>query len=1098
VATTANIQIKVDGLAKLQKFREQLWESNKLLKAIKEDNLNTFNKLTGTLGELSRSVQIAAENLQNVKLGTKAAKDEVANYVTALGQFNTAQAQQNALIENEIQLRLESARVARLQARGIQEVSNAYAFPIGPGPASPVDALVGQSSPVAGRVQRIKDIKDDQFILDKALLDLERKSAAELNKKVQLQQDLVEGTREVLELVAETQRKQRFLAGKSGSTQLGPLLGPGGAGFPVALPLTAVEQKGVEAAAKKLQILQRTAQTRKDLAGLAANLQRLETRTTVAIADAGREQQELNDKKQRALQISERELEIAKQGALIAGRFSPIGGDRNIKGSPAFLQAQRARRREALGNAIIGGAFPLLFGQGIGGAVGGGLGGFAGGLAGGQFGLGLSLVGTALGSQFDTLAQKASDLGKALNPLTADLSLLVESAGLAGTRTGTLITSLEEYAGAQEAQKAAADQLAVIIGQDGVDALTDLGNATTRLGNEAAEAFTALSAALAPALASIANFLAGQIERSRVISTVATTTAKGVVVRDAFRDDKNVTEAIDKFNQFRITEVELQKVLLDAGRKREQTEKAAADARLRGVKGSELENKIARINQTILENKGDLTNKAVENAKREILTIQKSGELLKVYNNQKLTAAEKDRRINLINQEFKNNELKLTNDVNKAIERKNKTEKSGNKEAKEAARLAKAVAQETLKQDKLEQKISVIGTDKLTKVQAELASLENREALERGFIILSTEDVRLQEAKLKTLSLQFDLKEAQLKQTEKELTLQRQLKDITRGQELANLRRGLEQELESGQLPTGDPFRDPFIALEREQRFRRADVFAGLDQQRDRLKIQRSIPGVDTGEIDKQLKNIEDQRAAYESLLPSIEANQRAQLLYNQALSQVEGPVNALVGGLQDIVAGTKTAQEVFADFLKTIADQLIQTAATMIAQYIAIGIAKAFAFGGGGGGFSGANSGLPTFGDYSGINLGGFGAFAEGGYVTGPTNALIGEGGEPEYVIPRSKMRESMARYSRGARGSSVIPSQAGGGDSEMSGGTAVAAPIDVRYTVERINSVDYVTADQFQLGMQRAAQQGAAEGERRTLRSLKNSPGTRRGVGM
>jgi len=32
----------------------------------------------------------------------------------------------------------------------------------------------------------------------------------------------------------------------------------------------------------------------------------------------------------------------------------------------------------------------------------------------------------------------------------------------------------------------------------------------------------------------------------------------------------------------------------------------------------------------------------------------------------------------------------------------------------------------------------------------------------------------------------------------------------------------------------------------------------------------------------------------------------------------------------------------------------------------------------------------------------------------------------------------------------------------------------------------------------MQRAAQQGAAEGERRTLRSLKNSPGTRRGVGM
>ena len=47
----------------------------------------------------------------------------------------------------------------------------------------------------------------------------------------------------------------------------------------------------------------------------------------------------------------------------------------------------------------------------------------------------------------------------------------------------------------------------------------------------------------------------------------------------------------------------------------------------------------------------------------------------------------------------------------------------------------------------------------------------------------------------------------------------------------------------------------------------------------------------------------------------------------------------------------------------------------------------------------------------------------SEGGYFAGPTRALIGEGGEPEYIIPESKMRESMARYSRGARGSAVIP---------------------------------------------------------------------------
>ena len=124
-------------------------------------------------------------------------------------------------------------------------------------------------------------------------------------------------------------------------------------------------------------------------------------------------------------------------------------------------------------------------------------------------------------------------------------------------------------------------------------------------------------------------------------------------------------------------------------------------------------------------------------------------------------------------------------------------------------------------------------------------------------------------------------------------------------------------------------------------------------------------------------------------------------------------------------------------------------------------------------------------------------GAYAEGGFVTGPTNALIGEGGEPEYVIPASKMRGAMSRYAGGARGSNVIPSSGAEGSTEQ-GGTAVATPIDVRYTVERINSVDYVTADQFQRGMQQAASQGAKQGEQRALRTLKQNTNVRRSVGI
>jgi hypothetical protein len=126
-----------------------------------------------------------------------------------------------------------------------------------------------------------------------------------------------------------------------------------------------------------------------------------------------------------------------------------------------------------------------------------------------------------------------------------------------------------------------------------------------------------------------------------------------------------------------------------------------------------------------------------------------------------------------------------------------------------------------------------------------------------------------------------------------------------------------------------------------------------------------------------------------------------------------------------------------------------------------------------------------------------GFKPFAEGGFVTGPTNALIGEGGEPEYVIPESKMRESMGRYSRGSRGGSVIPAE-GGGSAGTEGGTTTASAIDVRFKVERINSVDYVTATEFQQGMQQAAKEGAQRGEQQAIKRLQMSSGTRKRIGL
>jgi phage-related minor tail protein len=118
----------------------------------------------------------------------------------------------------------------------------------------------------------------------------------------------------------------------------------------------------------------------------------------------------------------------------------------------------------------------------------------------------------------------------------------------------------------------------------------------------------------------------------------------------------------------------------------------------------------------------------------------------------------------------------------------------------------------------------------------------------------------------------------------------------------------------------------------------------------------------------------------------------------------------------------------------------------------------------------------------------------------------LMGEAG-PEAIMPLKRGADgklgvaanldgAMSRYRRspGAAG--------GGGESGTEGESRAAAggpmAIDVRYTVERINSVEYVTADQFQAGMRQAAQQGASQGEQRALRQLQQNTSVRGRVGL
>jgi hypothetical protein len=79
--------------------------------------------------------------------------------------------------------------------------------------------------------------------------------------------------------------------------------------------------------------------------------------------------------------------------------------------------------------------------------------------------------------------------------------------------------------------------------------------------------------------------------------------------------------------------------------------------------------------------------------------------------------------------------------------------------------------------------------------------------------------------------------------------------------------------------------------------------------------------------------------------------------------------------------------------------------------------------------------AGLSTFGRVGNVTVP---AFAQGGYVTGPTLGLVGEAGR-EYIVPESKAAGFANNIMAGRRGAAAIPS----GSSSSGGGGAVQVNI-------------------------------------------------------
>lgn len=1004
MAYRADIEIAVRGAQELKRLQNEVTATSKLI-----TSLNNYIENIGSGGvvrniqNLQDIVQKAANVFNTAALNTEEATIAAKKYIAATNDLNAGLRERQTLLKTIN----EEERKGLLAAIGREvggRASSGYAGPIGPGAASPIGALVGQQSPVAERIQRTIQGRQDELKLQQALLRLEQKSAEELNRKVQSQEALVQGTREVLNLIDQQNRKQQFLAGTSGKAVQGPLAGPGAMGFAVALPLSAAEQKGLEVETKKQQILQRMAETRQQLVGLASNLQRLDQNSVIAIADAERAQVKLNSAK-------ERELQISKQGALLAGNFSPVGGAANIPGSPAAIAAAQKRRREATSNAIIGGAFPLLFGQGAGAAVGGGLGGALGGLAGGQFGFGLSLVGTALGQTFDNATQSAADFSKALKD-TGDASAVLETAlGSVDKTTKTTIQNLAKSGQQAAAAEASFQALAAEIGTEQAEAFKRAGEATTSWGTNLQKWLTK-------------------------------TYANVVLLAEAFKNNFPTGAGIQGASSvFDVIEAQPQQQLSQE-----------AQDRIEDLTGQ----------NALLQKQVDLTRLTADASVDQRLQLERQVALQEYVND----ATELERQLKqklLSNQEYtlrlKATELRLTQQL---FEFENAAQQARQRKAEEAQRAAEKAQREA--EQAAEKQLQVLNNIRSLQVSLTQQALESadvdvdRTRINTGEIAALKEAISQQQARLnleaRILDIQLEkqlstkgitnkereLYESIYKQQRSNLEAQYQTKVRTQQVDLARLQtarqilfaergraaeditqqRGAQLAGLQAQIafPAGGEGFD-VLNQQLEQASRRYETLVPLQRELQNLETERFNVGALLSEQEKQnlderilgaTTKIELEQQYLNQLDETEKALLRQQAIYKQYAPLAQGIGNAFGQAFKDISTGTLTAQQVLANFFQSVADQFLDMAAQIIAKWIQMTILNSILKLFPGNNAAGANSSQKLVWDPQMLDF-----RANGGPVSAGSPYIVGERG-PELFVP--------------GRSGGIVPNDKLGGD--------------------------------------------------------------------
>ena len=616
-----------------------------------------------------------------------------------------------------------------------------------------------------------------------------------------------------------------------------------------------------------------------------------------------------------------------------------------------------------LSNLALGVGFPLLFG--------GGLGSVAGGALGSVGGMGGQVLGSAIGGIVDQAVGSIAELGKALNPFTADVEAVTAAAGESGTAFERLVSQLEEAAGKEKALEVATAQLATIIGSEGVDALKEFGDASSDLSNELSKALTALGAALAPVLADITRATANAVERSRLVN-------KGT---NDLRDDPRIQQIRSDLSERKIGELEAEDKIAELVRQLELEEQIKiakqAQADLQAKIDEKTSSLIALTEQKLVieQNGGDILNEQVQTALQNIDAEKIRLKILEAQGDQlKLNLAFKEGQLLAA---IRTAKIEAATGAKEAKEQREREAAARKAEREQEARdrkeklLQRSIFNENLKQLQIQSKINQLDKSNIEVIELQREEVKAVFASKVNQVKIVVEDLSLRKEIIETLNMQASLELDGLDRAEQRLALAKDLAELSAG--------------------AGFDVSAPF---ERNMKF--VGGKSVLDT--GPASFEEGIDLAPLIEYEVQLDRILEK-------YPMI----------GEAATAAAGLVTF---GVQEMIDGTKSAEEVFADFLNNIADMLLKTAQQMIAQYIAIGIAKMFAgfnpssFSS----FSGSMSGGSPFSPGTTFNVPSpaFDTFADGGRPPVGRPSIVGERG-PELFIP-------------GASGT-IIPNEAMGG---------------------------------------------------------------------